>query len=278
MTLETLGYEQLDVLFERLERDLPHDLGRDLATELAAEIDRRCSPDAHDLTERLVEAVAVYFGPSAEQFLLTMRARLSGAPATLTMGHLPELAEIAERATSNALGPESAAELTELIRNVRPAQTADLAQEILRIATEQAGINGEAGIRAICRQRLEVELEEIAADGVAALLGAVEQDRGRAFLTRGLPSFVLAARTALHAPGAALRAQLVGVAGRSIGPVSEILVKRVCARQGIPFDALTYEHLNGLAGALADEARPHIGGAAAEELRGRVVALLDDPV
>jgi hypothetical protein len=92
-----------------------------------------------------------------------------------------------------------------------------------------------------------------------------------------MPSFLLAARTALHAPGAALRAQLVGVAGRSIGPVSEILVKRVCARQGIPFEALTYEHLNGLASTLAEEARPHIGAAAAEQLRERVVGLLDEP-
>ena len=274
---ETLSYGQIETLFDRLERDVPRDLGRDLAAALAGEIRRQCSPDGADLTEQLVETIAAYFGPSAERFLATMRSRLSGAPATLTAEHLPELAEVAEQATRNALGPESARELIALMRQAAPAQTPDPSPEVLRIAAAHAGDHGVAGMRAICRERLEVEIEEIRADGLALLLGAIEQDGGRAFLTRGMPSFVPAARAALHAPGAALRGQLIATVGRTIGPVSELLVKRVCARQGIPFDALTYEHLDGFATAVRDEVRAHVGEAAAEELRQRITALLNSP-
>jgi hypothetical protein len=69
----------------------------------------------------------------------------------------------------------------------------------------------------------------------------------------------------------------MAVVGEYIGPAREVLIRRVCAAHDLPFDAVTYEHVGGLAVALGTEARPFIGENAAGRLTRAIEALLTNP-
>jgi hypothetical protein len=276
-SFDNLSYDQLDILLDALQREVPAEMSRAVARRLVEEIDLQCSPDSVEISEQLIHVISTVYGPSAPQFLLNVHAEMGGAPDVLTATHLPEVAEIAARLTRVALGPQTAQELSEAIRGVAPSDQPNLPAEILRIAAEQAGVNGEAGMRDLCRTHLEIDIEELHQEGLALLTGAINQDGGRAFTTRSMAAFVAEAQTALHEHGQSLRRELVATAGRFLGPASDVVVRRICARQGIPFDALTYEHIGGLALALRDEAHQYVGRDVADELMQSVAALLTDP-
>jgi hypothetical protein len=277
-SFDNLSYDQLDILLDSLRHEVPPEMGRAVARGLAEAIETQCSRDSVDISEPLISVISTVYGPSAPQFLLNVHAELGGAPDVITVSQIPELAEIAARLTHAVLGPRTAQELSEAIQQVATPAVSDLASAILRIAAEQAGINGEAGIRALCRAHLEIELEELQPDGFSLLTRVINQDGGRAFTSGGLLAFVEEAQAALHESGRPLRRDLIATAGRYLGPASDVVVRRICTRQGIPFEALTYEHVGGLALALHDEAQRFAGDDVADELMQSVAALLADPV
>jgi hypothetical protein len=81
-------------------------------------------------------------------------------------------------------------------------------------------------------------------------------------------------RHAVSGPGRGMRAGLSALAYEYIGPAAELFLTGVCARNGLPFEALSYEYLTWFAAKLQDEAAPYIGAEHARAFARDAVALL----
>jgi hypothetical protein len=89
-------------------------------------------------------------------------------------------------------------------------------------------------------------------------------------------AFVAAFRHAVVDPGEQLRSRLLELANTHLGPAAPVLLKRICTRHGLPFEAISYEHLMWLADAFRSEVAPVTGEQEAEEFAREVRALLPD--
>ena len=121
---------------------------------------------------------------------------------------------------------------------------------------------------------MEVELEDLDADGIGRLARLVEEEAPAQVGTARAAAFVAAARRSVTSPAEELRRKVLALAQRYVGPVGADFVHEVCEGHGLPFRAVDYEHLMWLAEALRGEAAPLIGRQSADELARGVRTLL----
>jgi hypothetical protein len=172
------------------------------------------------------------------------------------------------------LGEEVAGALATAVLGCGAIHPADLAPRVLALVHEHLGAEGVPQVRALSRDRLELELEELDAEGVSLLARVLETDGPAALGAARAAAFVQAARRSIASPAAELRGQVEELTRKYIGPVGGQFLQDVCERHGLPFRAVDYEHLMWLAEALRAEAAPFAGKQGAEELARGVRALL----
>jgi hypothetical protein len=274
--IEHVSYTQLPELIAAVEREGPGRAGAASAAAIAVELDRfRIHADA-DLGERLVRVMAERLGPAAEPCLTHICGKLGLALSALDRTQLPLIAAVIEKDGAALLGPmlaRSVAGAVDETRRMRPHGMAVLLNEI---AAEQGGEFGAQALQDICRARLGVDLETVDIEGLAALARAVEQDAPVRLGEARTAAFISAFRHAVVDPGEQLRARLLELANTHLGPAAPVLLKRVCTRNGVPFDVVSYEHLMWLADTFRAEVAPIAGEQEAEEFAREVRALLPD--
>lgn len=275
-TLEQVSYAQLPKLFEAVEREAPAAAGRDSATALAEELDRLHAHADADLSDRLARALERVIGPAADACVGTICRRLGFAPEELDRAHLPEFAAAVEHEAAGLLGADTARALAAAAEETRRARPPGLGLLVAQVATEHAGEEGEQVVRALCHERLEVDLDEVDVEGIALLARAVEHDGAGRIGAARTAAFLIAARQAIVAPGAALRTRLLELGHQFVGPAATVFLKKLTAAQGLPFEAISYEHLMWLAGLLRVETTPLIGGQDADEFAAAVRGLLTE--
>jgi hypothetical protein len=275
--IEQISYVQLPALLTAIEREGPRAAGTASTAALAAELDRlRVHADA-DLGERLVRTMAQRLGPAAEPCLAYICSRLGLSLGHLDRTQLPLIAAVVEKDGSALLGPATArtvAAATEQARRMRPPGLVILLGEI---AMEQAGPEGPRIVQEICRAHLSIELDEVDIEGIALLARAVERDGPERIGAARTAAFLSAMRHAVTDPGDALRARLLELATGHLGPAAPVFLKRVCAARGLPFEAVSYEHLMWLADVLQEEMAPVVGAGQAADFANGVRGLLPNP-
>lgn len=277
-SIEHVTYTQLPELFAAIEREGPGRAGAASATAIAAEIDRfRVHADA-DLGERLVRALATRLGPAAEPCLVHICSKLGLALNTLDRTQLPLIAAVIEKDGAALLGPVLARSVASAVDEARRERPHGMALILSEIATEQGGEHGATVLEEICRARLGIALNDVDIEGLAALARAVEHDAPARLGPARTASFIAACHRAVAGPGEGLRTRLLELANTHLGPAAPVLLKRVCARHGLPFEAVSYEHLLWLADTFRDEVAPIAGAQEAEEFAREVRALVPDSV
>lgn len=265
--LDQLTYAELPVLFAAIERqESSPATGRDAALALATAIDGLRSGCDAGLGAVVVGLVGKRLGSAAEPFLVKICAKLEIRLDSLDRAALPGLADAARRDAAVLLGTDGADAVASAVLDARAVRPADLVAQIAGLAREHLGPDGETIVRAICRERLEAELDEVDVEGLAVLARAVERDApGRVRDTRA-GTFLTAAKLAVASPSEPLRVKISELASREIGPAGPVFVKKACAKHGMPFEAIDFEHIAWFAEVIRGEATPIIGRKTADEL------------
>src|SRR5207253_11477108 len=86
--------------------------------------------------------------------------------------------------------------------------------------------------------------------------------------------FLGLAKQAVASPADPLRQKILELARRQIGPAGPDFLKRACTKNGLPFDAVDYEHIMWLAEVIRADAKPLVGQKGADELARGVRAFL----
>lgn len=275
--LEQVTYDQLPELLATVEREGPMMVGGASAAAMAGELYRlRTHADA-DLGSRLVRALTARLGPAADPCLAHVCSKLGLTLANLERAQLPLIATVIERDGAALLGPELARSVASACEEARRARPPGLDRLLTEIAREHGGPAGIAVIRELARARLGIDLEGVDIDGIAVLARAVEREGAGRIGAARTTAFIEAARRAIVGPGEPLRAHLLAVANAHLGPAALVFLKRVCACKGVPFEAVSYEHLVWLAEALRAEMVSLVGEDEAKEFAARVRALLPEP-
>jgi hypothetical protein len=266
LPLEQLSYAQLPVLLTAVERDAPLAAGRQLAFSIAEELDQLHDDAEAGLSGRLIGTVGKRLGPSAEPFLANVCAKLTLQLETIDRGHLPQVAAAVRQDAALLLGPEVAAQLGQAVEDAANARPVGLSKRVIEVATERAGAQGEPVIRELCHERLEIDLDDLDVDGVSLLARAVERDGPAKFGALCAAGFMAAAKQASVSPADGLRQKVLDLARRGVGPAGPDFVKRSCARAGLPFDAVDFEHIMWLAEVVRTDATPLVGKKGADEM------------
>ena len=274
VSLEQVTYAQLPQLLAEVERDAPRTAGRQVALSMAEELDRLHTDADLGVSGRLIGAVSKRMGPAAEPFLALVCSRLGVTLAEIDRTHLPQIASAVRQDAAPLLGTETALALAIAVDESRTARPPGLVQRVIDIAVEQVGPDGEALIRALCHDRLEVPLDDLDVDGIALLARAVERDGPERIGALRAASLMTAMKGAITSPAESLRAKLLDLARRQIGPAGPDFVKRACAKHGLPFDAVDFEHIMWLAETMRAEAAPLVGKKGADDLARTFRALL----
>jgi hypothetical protein len=274
LPLDQVTYPQLSKLLKVLEREAPARLGREPATALAAALLQMRSEAEVSLGPRLLAAVTKRMGPAAEPFLENVCSRHGLLMATLNKPDLLTIAQVIKQDAAVLLGDEAAQGLALAVLESANARPAEFSPKILALASEHLGPEGEAIVRSLCRARLEVEVEDLDADGLSLLARVIEEDAPARIGATRATAFVAAARKSITSPAEELRKKVLELTVRWVGPVGSDFVEDVCDQNGLPFRAVDYEHLMWLAEALRGEAVPLVGKQGADELARGVRALL----
>lgn len=274
--LEQVTYAQLPQLLSALQREAPLRVGRDGAYALARDLERLQSEAAADLCDRLTDAAGKLLGPAAKPFLATVCSRLGLGLTTIDHTHLQQLVAAVKQDAGVFLGPDSAQALAAAIGEAGAATSSSMASRVIEVATAHFGQEGERMVRELCRERLETELDDLGCHGITVLAQAAERDGPAHIGPLRMAAFLAAAREAMVAPGSGLRRKLVELTTQQIGPAGAIFVKKACAKNGLPFEAVGYEHLMWLAEVLRREAAPLVGEHDADDLARAVHNLLDE--
>jgi hypothetical protein len=264
--LEQVAYAQLPALLSAVERDALLVAGRQTAFAIAEELDRLHVDAEAGLSGRLIGAVGKRLGPSAEPFLTNVCAKLKLHLETIDRGHLPQLADAVRQDAVLLLGPEVAGQLGQAVEEAAGARPVGLSKRVVELATEHAGAQGEPVMRELCHERLEIDLDDLDVDGVSLLARAVERDGPAKFGALCAAKFVAAAKQATVSPADGLRQKVLELAKRSVGPAGPDFVKRSCAKAGVPFEAVDFEHVMWLAEVVRTEAAPLVGKKGADEM------------
>jgi hypothetical protein len=275
--IEQVTYAQLPELIAAVEREAPLRAGGAAAAAMAAELDRlRVHADA-DLGNRLVRALSQRLGPAADPCLVYVCGKLGLTLADLDRTQLPLIAAVIEKDGAALLGPEQARFVAGACEEARRTRPPGLALLLTEVAAEHGGPEGTSILQELARSRLGADLDQVDIEGISVLARAVEQDGPARIGAARTAAFVAAFRHAVVDPGDALRAQLLELTSAHIGPAASVFLRRICTRQGVPFEAVSFEHLMWLADALGAEVSPLVGQREADEFAAQVRALLPEP-
>jgi hypothetical protein len=274
---ESLGYDQLPNLFAALEREMAALVGRASALALADDLERlRLQADV-DLSARITDALAGEMGAIAAPFLATLCRALDVEVDYIHRGLLPKLAARAETEAKRFAGDEAAAAIGGAIEGVRGLRPPGFVPLLLEIAEEHAGPDGEQILREICTEHLKEELDRLTIDQLAALAGAVVEHGPAVIGPARTAAFLAAARRAIAEPGSALRARLLELARRQLGPAGTVFLRGAAERNGVPFEAIGYENLAWLGEVVRREAAALGSEREAGELARQIAGLLPEP-
>jgi hypothetical protein len=205
-------------------------------------------------------------GSVAEPLLRSTCSSLGFLLETVDPSQLPELAEAMREATLALLGAETADALRVSVLESARTRPAALTPQILAVAREHLGDKGETIIQRLCREHLEIALDDLDAGSVRALAAAVER-HGPAVIGAALAKgFSADMSRALVSPAEPLRQRIVTATRDVVGPLAPDFLNEVCAQRGLPFHAVDYEHLMWLAEVLRAETAPLAGKRAADGL------------
>ncbi len=274
-TFETLEYSQVNALLKAIELDAGPVLGRRIADSLAEMLLQIRADIEAGIPGRLVGSVARVLGP-AEPFMRNVCAKMGITLEAVTRELLPTVARHAAAEAQPLLGAETAETLSHIIERVASVRPQGMVASVVDAARRAIGQQGEQFIRELCRTKLEIELDEIEPDGLELLAQKVRAEAEGLIGSAGAQAFAQAVAAALVSPNVALRAKLVELARRFIGPAGEDFLRRSCRKMGMPWDAVDYEHLMWLAEVVRSESAPLIGKKQADEfaraVRGFLIA------
>jgi hypothetical protein len=270
---EQITFLQLPAVFKAVERDAPR-VGARFAAALAAELDRLVSEAETDLLPRLHRAISKHLGRATGPMIEQVCARLGFLPATVNRDRLPDVARLVEQDTTPLLGAEVARALAMDILAAADATPQGLSRRIIDLAVDYLGQDGEAFLRRLCRERLEIHIEELNLAGVKMLARVLERHGAAMIGSARVAAFLAAARITLNSPNEQLRTKIVELVTRHVGPAGRDFLHEICLEGGLPFQAIDYEHLMWLSEALRREAAPLAGKKGAEELARAVRGLL----
>lgn len=262
---EAIEYNQLTTLIKAIQLDAGPVLGRRAADAMADEILQLQADVEAGLPGRLVGTVGRVLGPAAEPFMRNVCDRLGVSLDGVDRATLPIIAEEAAAEALPLLGKETADNLRRVIERASGAKPAGMVARLVEVATQHAGPGGEAFIRDLCRRRMETELDEIEPDGLRHLAEAVRGEAAGAIGGVGATAFAQAVAAAVMSPNKSLRAKIIDVARRYVGPAGEDFLKRSCRKMGMPWEAVDYEHMMWLAEVVRTESAPLIGKKQADE-------------
>ena len=271
--LQHLTHAQLAGLLGVIEQRAPDRLGKDASRELAADLDWIVEETDARFHRRLIGAATKLVGPSAEPMLRNMSTRLGLELEAVRPGQTPQLAAAIKKEVAAFLGEETATDLAAAIVEAGHTDSADLLPRVVTRARERIGESGEAVLRRICRDRLEVSLDDLDGDGIRRLARAVAESGSGAIGRARALSFCSAARLAVANPADSLRQSIVELTTRAFGPAGADFVREACTAEEVPFEALDYEHLPWLTEILRERAAPVMGKKVAESLAASMRAL-----
>lgn len=274
LPMDQLTYSHLMSVLKNFESSAAATLGRQPAAALAAAIRKLGDGRDTGLGDRLIAAIAKRLGPAAEPFVETVCKRQGLLIATVDKNDLAQLAQAVKQDASLLLGDEAAASLAAAVLECGAGRNPDLAPKCIALAAEHLGADGEAMVRSVCRNRLEVELEDLSTETLDLLARIVEEDLPVRVGAARAAAFVEAAKQSISSPATELREKILLFAKRAIGPVGEQFVQQTCAKNGLPFRAVDYEHLMWLAEILRSEGAPILGKQKADDLAREVRGLL----
>lgn len=272
--LDAAAYDQMPRLFTFLEQSGAALAGKEMANRLAAslyELQREADPG---LSVRLVDLVNKHLGPAARPFLVNVCTSLKLSLESIDSEQLPKLATAVHEQGAPLLGEVLATALAQDVRQAASAKPAGLARKIVDIAVDHLGDEGASMITALCRHKLEVNVADLNCAGVGALAQVVEREGPELCGATRIAEFLVAARMSLASPAAPLRAKILDIARRAIGPVAEDFVREACQRGGLPFDAVDFEHLMWLAETMRAEGAALLGRKTGDDLARQIRGLL----
>ena len=271
--LQHLTHAQLADLLGVMEQRAPERLGQDVSRELAADLDRLVDESDAIFHRRLIGAATKSVGPSAEPLLRNMCTRLGLELETVRPGEAQALAAAIRKEVAAFLGVETATALAAAIIEVAHVDSADLLPRVVTLSRERIGEAGEAVIRRMCREHLELGLDDLDGNAVRRLSRVVAESGSAAIGRARAASFCAAARLVVANPADSLRRSVLELTTRAFGPAAGDFVREACTAEGVPFEALDYEHLPWLAEVLRERAALVMGKKVAESLAASMRAL-----
>lgn len=268
--LEEIAYTELPHLFIAVHQGAPTLAGRDPARAMAGALEGLHGAIEAEMRQRLLDSFAAAMGQVAEPFLVNACAGIDLDFGQITATHLPLVAAAVEQAGA-IFGPAVATALAAGVETARA--TGGLTDRVTAIAVSNVGPEGDALIRELCRDRLGKDLAEIDVEDVLPLALAVEGEGPVRIGTMRTAAFITAARFAVVNPTNSARTLLVQAVNREMGPAGEVFLKKSCTKNGLPFEAICYEHLTWLADVLRQEAAPLLGADGADRLAQAVQRL-----
>lgn len=269
-----LSYAQFPKLLKAVQADAAALVGVEPAQLLAADLVELHRTAEAGFTGRIVAATAKRMGDAAEPFLDTVCARLGVLLPTVDKGTLSLLAEAVQESAQTLLGAETARALGAALLEAGNGRLADLPGQVSGLATARLGNSGEMIIRRLCRERMEIELDDVTVEAVRPLAAVVERDGAAMVGAVRVAPFVQAAQLAILSPTDSLRRKVGELTTRRMGPAGGDFVKEACARNGLPYQCLDYEHLMWFAEVLRAVAMPLMGKKGADELARDIRELL----
>lgn len=270
---EQIEYTHVTPLLRAIEVEAGPLLGRRTADAFADELLALARDVEAGIPGRLVGSAGRVLGPAADPFMRNVCRKLGIDLDMIDRTTLPLVAEAAEADARPLFGDETAEAIRHAIERgaLRPA---GLVTRVIDASTRHLGRGGEEFIRAMCRARLEIELEEIAPEGLPRLAEGVRTEAAALIGHAGAQEFARAVAAALVSPNTGLRARIVDLARKFVGPAGEDFLKRSCRRAGMPWEAVDVDHLMWLAEVVRAESAPIVGKKKADEFARSVRSIL----
>lgn len=271
--LDEMSYAELPGLLDAVDRAARIQMGNETAAALAAALLQLQEDIDAGFGGRLAGVLTSRVGAATEPLLNGACARLGVSLDALEPSRLPEVAVAIHTAASTLFGAEAAADLRTALLGVASARPAGLTPQILALTREQLGENGDAILDRLCREHLEIALDDLDAGNVRLLALAVERHGPALFGASLATTFVADASAGLRNPAGPLRHTIVELTRSVIGPFAPEFLDEVCSEHGLPFQAVDEGHLDWLAEVLRAEAEPLAGKEAADGLARELRAL-----
>jgi hypothetical protein len=273
-TVDRLTFAEIPHLLQNVEPLARTQVGEEAAHALAAALDQLPVESDAGLNERLVAALNKSVGAAAEPLLRAACARLDLSFEAIGPDTLPDLADALHEGAVPLFGGATATQIRAAALEACGTPSGRLTAQIVALARSHLGDGGDAIIERLCREHLQVALDDLDGAGVRRLAATVRELGPDVIGAAVTASFVAEAARALTSPADGLRRQVIEVTRAVIGPLAPEFLEEVCAQRGLPFHAVDYEHLMWLAETLRAEAEPFAGRDAADNLARSVRAFL----